>query len=503
VKSRQNGAVILDELDNYNLMWDLLFRSTYTTAQMETLGRMMGAAPANQPRTVFTNLPLSAANARTATSFTSRVPLACLGGIFTTPVVPTGLTKGLTLELTLEDRISACLLASTAYPDSYLDVTRFTGGAVDKSAGASATLPVAGGATQATILAGFTNAGVANARVVTVTATGNPRLYDVGFTSVSGATPPVITFGLADIGDTDDITSAIIEPRFTSGMITVAALDNTGAASAVVTSLNDIDIAANTVPVGTKVNVIMDVVNNTGVITRTPFSRVVTAVAAAGSKLAYTLSPALPGGAASNNYNCGGYIQAGDAPGSSDPGNSTYTLTNVGVVVTPVAIKHTAKELSWVSTTSWVRPVAPGTSTLTWPSLPYGRALSAISRCFTNDSNAVYGTNNGISDFEYVINGESTVHGGPISFAQHSSQWRTELLAALEASDSKARRFSELNDALAVALTPRGVMALNSTMSVIQLRITGATAAGNIALFLSHMRTLDASGGGTPVVTLD
>jgi hypothetical protein len=338
--------------------------------------------------------------------------------------------------------------------------------------------------------------------VVTVTAAGNPRLFDVVFTSVSGATPPVITFG-SDVGDTDNITSAIIEPRFTSGMVTLDALDNTGAASAIVTSLNDIAIADNTIAVGTNVNVVMDVVNNTGGITRTPFSRVVTAVAASGNKLAYTLAPALPGGAAANNFNGGGYLHAGDAPGSSDPGDSTYTLTNVGVVVTPVAIQHTAKEMSWVSTTSWVRPIGAGTSTLTWPSLPYGRALAAISRCFTNDSNSVYGTDNGISDFEYVVNGESTVHGGPISFARHSPQWRTELLAALEASDAKMRRSTELNDALAVALTPKGVMALNSTMSVIQLRITGAAAAGNVALFLYHMRTLDASGGGAPVVTLD
>ena len=156
-----------------------------------------------------------------------------------------------------------------------------------------------------------------------------------------------------------------------------------------------------------------------------------------------------------------------------------------------------------MSVTSWVRPISAGTSTLTWGTLPYGRALAAISRCWTADSNAAYGSGNGISDFEYVVNGESTVHGGPISFAQHSPVWRTELLSALEASDSKMRRLTEINDALAVALTPKGVMALNSTMSVLQLRISNATAAGNVALFLFHMRTLDASGGGTPVVTLD
>jgi hypothetical protein len=129
--------------------------------------------------------------------------------------------------------------------------------------------------------------------------------------------------------------------------------------------------------------------------------------------------------------------------------------------------------------------------------------MAAIARCWTADSNAAYGTGNGIKDFEYVVNGESSVHGGPISFAQHSPQWRTELLAALEASDSKMRRSTEINDALAVALTPKGVMALNSTMSVLQLRISNAATAGNLALFLYHMRTLDVSGGGSPVVTLD
>jgi len=502
VKSRQNAATIIDEVSNYNLIWDLLFRSTYTDAQRETLGRCIGAAPEGQPRTVFTPLPLSAANAHTSTTFTARIPLSCLGGIFHSSIVPLSLTKGLTLEINLEDRVAACLSASTAYPDRFSSVTRFTGGAVDKTGGATATLPVAGSATQATIQAVFTNAGVTNARVVTYTATGGPRLYDVAFTSVSGATPPVITFG-ADVGGTDVITGAIIEPRFASGMVTVAAIDNSGAPSATVTSLNDITLANNTIEVGDNVNVVVDVVNNTGGVTRTSFARKVTGVAPSGNKLAYTLDPALPGGAATDNYNGGGYIISGDAPGSSAPGNSSYSLTNVGVVVTPVAIPKMPKEMSWVSATSWVRPLMAGTSTLTWPTLPYGRAMAAIARCWTADSNAAYGTGNGITDFEYVVNGESSVHGGPISFAQHSPQWRTELLGALESGDSKMRRSTEINDALAVALTPKGVIALNSTMSVLQLRISNATAAGNVALFLFHMRTLDASGGGTPVVTLD
>jgi len=502
VKSRQNAATILDEVSNFNLVWDLLYRSTYSDAQRETLGRTIGAAPVGQPRTVFTTLPLSAANAHTSSTFTARIPLACLGGIFHSSVVPLSLTKGLTLEINLEDRIAACLAASTGYPDLFSSVTRFTGGAVDKTGGATATLPVADGATQATIQAVFDNVGVTNARVVTFTATGGPRLYDVAYTSVSGATPPVITFG-ADVGATDDLAGAIIETRFAVGMVTLAALDNSGAPSATVTSLNDLTVGNNTIEVGDNVNIVMDVVNNTGGVTRSTFSRKVTAVAPAGNKMAYTLDPALPGGAAANNYNCGGYILTGDAPGSSDPGNSSYSLTNVGVVVTPVAITKMPKEMSWVSVTSWVRPIATGTNTLTWPTLPYGRAMAGIARCWTEDSNAAYGTSNGITDFEYVVNGESTVHGGPVSFAQHSPQWRTELLSALEAADSKMRRSTEINDALAVALTPKGVMALNSTMSVIQLRISNATAAGDVALFLFHMRTLDASGGGTPVVTLD
>jgi hypothetical protein len=267
--------------------------------------------------------------------------------------------------------------------------------------------------------------------------------------------------------------------------------------------LSDITIGNNTIEVGDNVNVVLDVINNTGGVTRTSFPRKVTGVAPSGNKIAYTLDPALPGGAATNNYNGGGYIITGDAPGSSEPGNSSYSLTNVAVVVTPVAITKMPKEMSWVSATSWVRPLMAGTSTLTWPTLPYGRALASIARCWTEDSNAAYGTGNGITAYEFVVNGESTVHGGPISFAQHSPVWRTELLAALEASDSKMRRSTEINDALAVALTPRGVMALNSTMSVIQLRISNATTAGNVALFLYHMRTLDASGGGSPVVTLD
>jgi hypothetical protein len=502
VKSRQNAATIIDEVANYNLIWDLLFRSTYTDAQRETLGRCIGAAPEGQPRTVFTPLPLSAANAHSSTTFTARIPLACLGGIFHSSIVPLSLTKGLTLEINLEDRVAACLSASTAYPDRFSSVTRFTGGAADKTAGATATLPVGAGATQATVQAAFTNVGVTNARVVTYTATGGPRLYDVGFTSVSGASPPVITFG-ADVGATDDLSGAIIEPRFAVGMVVLDALDNSGAASATVTSLSDITIGNNTIDVGDNVNVVLDVVNNTGGVTRTSFPRKVTGVAPSGNKIAYTLDPALPGGAATNNYNGGGYILTGDAPPSGSPGNSSYSLTNVGVVVTPVAITKMPKEMSWVSATSWVRPVSAGTSTLTWPTLPYGRAMAAIARCWTEDSNAAYGTGNGITDYEYMVNGESTVHGGPISFAQHSPQWRTELLAALEASDSKMRRSTEINDALSVALTPRGVMALNSTMSVIQLRISNATTAGNLALFLYHMRTLDASGGGSPVVTLD
>jgi len=38
---------------------------------------------------------------------------------------------------------------------------------------------------------------------------------------------------------------------------------------------------------------------------------------------------------------------------------------------------------------------------------------------------------------------------------------------------------------------------------VIQLRLSNAAAAGDIAMFLFHMRTLNASSSGTPVVTLD
>jgi hypothetical protein len=82
----------------------------------------------------------------------------------------------------------------------------------------------------------------------------------------------VITFG-ADVGATDDLTGAIVEPRFAAGMVTLAALDNSGAASATVTSLNDITLANNTIEVGDNVNVVMDVVNNTGGVTRTSFAR--------------------------------------------------------------------------------------------------------------------------------------------------------------------------------------------------------------------------------------
>jgi len=128
--------------------------------------------------------------------------------------------------------------------------------------------------------------------------------------------------------------------------------------------------------------------------------------------------------------------------------------------------------------------------------------MAAIARVWTTDATAAYGTGNGITDYEYVLNGESTVHGGPISFAQHSPQWRVELMAALESSDWKMLRSSSLNDAMAVSLMPRGTMSVDTTMSVLQLRVSGAAAAGNVALFVFHLRTLSSS-GGMPLVTLD
>jgi hypothetical protein len=75
-------------------------------------------------------------------------------------------------------------------------------------------------------------------------------------------------------------------------------------------------------------------------------------------------------------------------------------------------------------------------------------------------------------------------------------------MAALESSDWKMVRSTSINDALAVSLMPRGTMSVDTTMSVLQLRVSGAAAAANAALFVFHLRTLSSS-GGMPLVTLD
>ena len=494
VKSRQSST-ILDEVANYNLMWDLLYRTGYNDAQRETLGRMIGAQPENQPRTVFTPLPLTAFNTNNPAPFTARVPLSCLGGVFRANILPLSMTRGLTVELSLEDRVAACLSASMGFPGIGTP-ERFLGAADDKTAGATATLPVAGGATRSDIAAAF--AGVARARVVTYTATGGPRIYDVPYVSTTDTTPPIVTFG-SDIGGTDALTGAIIDPRLNESMVTLAAQDDSALATKKVTSFLDFTLATNPIRNGALVELVMDTISGAGVAVREQyFNEVVSSVVTAGGKIEYTLKDDLE----AKNYNGGGYIIDIGATMNSDPGNSSYTISNVGIVVTPVAVPKIAPEISYVSVTSWVRPISAGNSTLTWPTLPYSKAMAAIARVWTTDATAAYGTGNGITDYEYVLNGESTVHGGPISFAQHSPQWRVELMAALESSDWKMLRSSSLNDAMAVSLMPRGTMSVDTTMSVLQLRVSGAAAAGNVALFVFHLRTLSSS-GGTPMVTLD
>ena len=496
VKSRQSSTII-DEVANYNLLWDLLFRTCYNDAQRETLGRMLGAQPENSPRTVFTPLPLTSFNTNDPATFTARIPLTCLGGVFRSTAVPLSMTRGLTLELSLEDRLAACFSASTAFPGLGTP-DRFLGSAVNKTTGATEYLPVGGGATTATIKSAFE--GVARARVVTYTATGGPRLYDIPYDNTTDSTPPQIKFGIADVGAQDNLTGAIIEPRLNEFMVTLGAQDDSAAAGKVFASLLNFTLETNPIRNGAIVVVVMDTISAAGVAAREQYANeVVSSVVNAGGKIQYTLKNNLE----AKNYNGGGYILDTGTTTSSDPGNfASYSVSNVGIVVTPVAVPKLAPEMSWVSTTSWVRPISAGNSTLTWPTLPYSKAMAAIARVWTTDATAAYGTGNGISDFEYVLNGESTVHGGPISFAQHSPQWRVELMAALESSDWKMVRSSSINDALAVSLMPRGTMSVDTTMSVLQLRVSGAAAAANAALFVFHLRTLSSS-GGMPLVTLD
>jgi hypothetical protein len=512
VLSRQSG-VVLDECANWNLLWDALWRSGYDDAERDTLGRMIGAQTSSESRGVFAAQPVTVANFKDVASFTARIPLPLLQGIFKSPSIPLELTKGLTLQIELEDRISAAFtrIAITPPPAPFtpLAITSLLAGANDKSGGATATVLLAAAGPDAVLTArtfGSTPPST-TARVVLWTANAAAISYSqLAYTSINTATPATITFG-ANAGTNADYIGGFIEfvpPPAAVAQYSLAAANLSAATSTTVTTLEDLDPADSLIKVGDYVAIKLNSASLATPVVVTPvvFSRKVKTITANANKTVYELEVAIGAAPGNLNFNAGGYIELVLSPtGGAAAGNSMYTVTAPSIVAASAPVPSLPKQLSWISWTGWGQQMAAGSSvSLQWPTLPYGRALSALARLYNADPTAVIGLANAVSDYTFLLNGEAAVEGGAVQLPSILN--KTEFIDALEAAGIAMKRSTTVNDTLAVALQAPSAAPVDTMSSVISLRVSNVAAAATCMLFIAHLRTLmPSAGSGMPEVS--